>query len=185
LPCSMYFRIDLLELIFPTSCRHICGGPGRWFHRREVALHSAGEAVKRQPNSHGGNAMRHTEPVQAPNAPSTAHPQHVEDHDRANAPDPQRRSWAIPCPGIGRPGVGGVGLLCRQHGAADHRRGPGAQQRGSAVARHRVPAHVRRRTAARRADRGPALRATRSADRPDGVHHRVAGQRVRVHRRGV
>ena len=91
----MYFRIDLLELIFPTSCRHICGGPGRWFHRREVALHSAGEAVKRQPNSHGGNAMRHTEPVQAPNAPSTAHPQHVEDHDRANAPDPQRKSWSI------------------------------------------------------------------------------------------
>ena len=25
----------------------------------------------------------------------TAHPQHVEDHDRANAPDPQRKSWAI------------------------------------------------------------------------------------------
>ena len=24
-----------------------------------------------------------------------AHPQHVEDHDRANAPDPQRKSWAI------------------------------------------------------------------------------------------
>ena len=39
--------------------------------------------------------MRHTEPVQDPIAPSKAHPQHVEDHDRANAPDPQRKSWTI------------------------------------------------------------------------------------------
>ena len=178
--CSMNWLIDLPHLVPPHLRR-----PGPVVSpARSRAVRGEGEGVTAtdQPRR-----QRHETHLTCPGPHSTIGG--ASSARRGSRPGERTRSAAKvlgnPRPGIGRPGVGGVGLLCRQPGAADHRRGPGAQQRGSAVARHRVPAHVRRRTAARRADRGPALRATRSADRPDGLHHRVAGQRVRVHRRGV
>ena len=90
-----------------------------------------------------------------------------------------------PGAGVGRTGSCGVGHFGGQHGLADHRCRPAVEQRGPAMGGHRVPADVRRRVAARRSDRGPAVPATGPDHRPRGLHHRVPGERVRLHRRSA
>ena len=103
-------------------------------------------------------------------------------HDELGARCRSPQVVGRPRPRPDRPDPGRPRHLRREHRAADHRRVAAPGQQRPAVAGHRLPAAVRRRSAARRPHRRPAPATPGVPDRHDHLHRRLPGQRLREQR---